>query len=93
MTAWDASLAQLVEHHLAKVIVDGSNPLTRSIFFALIPGLSDDCSDSLTYSRTEYKNGHGAVVLSCNLYFSVIEILSEDQFLLKNLRFFRMKTD
>ena len=31
MSTEDASLAQLVEHHLAKVIVDGSSPLTRSI--------------------------------------------------------------
>ena len=27
-----ASVAQLVEHHVANVIVDGSNPFTRSIF-------------------------------------------------------------
>ena len=28
-----ASVAQLVEHHVANVIVAGSNPVTRSIFF------------------------------------------------------------
>ena len=28
----DASVAQLVEHHLAKVNVEGSNPFARSIF-------------------------------------------------------------
>ena len=27
----DAGVAQLVEHHLAKVAVDGSNPFARSI--------------------------------------------------------------
>ena len=29
----DASVAQLVEHHLAKVDVEGSNPFARSILF------------------------------------------------------------
>ena len=29
-----ASVAQLVEHHVANVIVAGSIPVTRSIFFA-----------------------------------------------------------
>ena len=33
----DASVTQLVEYHVANVTVDGSNPFTRSIFFALIP--------------------------------------------------------
>ena len=28
-----AGVAQLVEHHVANVIVVGSNPITRSIFF------------------------------------------------------------
>ena len=28
----NASVAQLVEHHVANVIVAGSNPVTRSIF-------------------------------------------------------------
>ena len=28
----NAGVAQLVEHHLAKVAVDGSNPFARSIF-------------------------------------------------------------
>ena len=32
----DASVAQLVEHHVANVIVAGSTPVTRSIFFARI---------------------------------------------------------
>ena len=32
----DASVTQLVEYHVANVTVDGSNPFTRSIFFALI---------------------------------------------------------
>ena len=31
-----AGVAQLVEHHVANVIVDGSNPFTRSIFFSAI---------------------------------------------------------
>ena len=35
-TSSDASVAQLVEHHVANVIVAGSIPVTRSIFFALI---------------------------------------------------------
>ena len=29
----EASVAQLVEHHLAKVNVEGSNPFARSTFF------------------------------------------------------------
>ena len=29
-----ASVTQLVEYHVANVTVDGSNPFTRSIFFA-----------------------------------------------------------
>ena len=33
-----ASVAQLVEHHVANVIVAGSNPVTRSIFFAEMGG-------------------------------------------------------
>ena len=33
----NASVAQLVEHHVANVIVAGSIPVTRSIFFAKIP--------------------------------------------------------
>ena len=32
----DASVAQMVEHHVANVIVVGSIPITRSIFFAQI---------------------------------------------------------
>jgi hypothetical protein len=31
-----AGVAQLVEHHLAKVDVEGSNPFARSIFFYLL---------------------------------------------------------
>ena len=34
MARENASVAQLVEHHVANVIVAGSNPVTRSIFFA-----------------------------------------------------------
>ena len=37
MDDMNASVAQLVEHHVANVIVAGSIPVTRSIFFALIP--------------------------------------------------------
>ena len=33
-----ANVTQLVEFHLAKVVVEGSNPFVRSIFFALMPG-------------------------------------------------------
>ena len=32
-----ASVAQLVEHHVANVIVAGSIPVTRSIFFTFFP--------------------------------------------------------
>jgi len=32
MRTFKASVAQLVEHHLAKVNVEGSNPFARSIF-------------------------------------------------------------
>jgi hypothetical protein len=32
----DASVAQLVEHHVANVNVEGSNPFARSIFFATV---------------------------------------------------------
>lgn len=35
LRAQNASVAQLVEHHVANVIVAGSTPVTRSIFFAL----------------------------------------------------------
>ncbi len=31
--SFEASVAQLVELHLAKVVVEGSNPFARSIFF------------------------------------------------------------
>ena len=37
--ARDASVAQLVEHHVANVIVAGSIPVTRSIFFAFFPDI------------------------------------------------------
>ena len=37
----DASVAQLVEHHLAKVNVEGSNPFARSIFLKYSPALTD----------------------------------------------------
>jgi hypothetical protein len=30
---FDAGVAQLVEHHVANVIVDGSSPFTRSFLF------------------------------------------------------------
>ena len=36
----NASVAQLVEHHVANVIVACSNLVTRSIFFVLILGRS-----------------------------------------------------
>jgi hypothetical protein len=36
----DASVAQLVEHHLAKVNVEGSNPFARSIFVSAICSVS-----------------------------------------------------
>ncbi len=35
---WEASVAQLVEHNLAKVGAAGSSPVTRSTFFLLCPG-------------------------------------------------------
>ena len=31
--SFEASVAQLVELHLAKVVVEGSNPFARSIFY------------------------------------------------------------
>jgi hypothetical protein len=34
-----AGVAQLVEHHVANVVVVGSNPITRSIFVFGIPQL------------------------------------------------------
>jgi hypothetical protein len=37
----DASVAQLVEHHLAKVNVEGSNPFARSIFLNYSPALTN----------------------------------------------------
>ena len=39
MARENASVAQLVEHHVANVIVAGSNPVTRSIFFAFFPNV------------------------------------------------------
>ena len=35
-----ASVTQLVECHLAKVIVEGSNPFARSIFFGTGPAFA-----------------------------------------------------
>ena len=37
-----ASVTQLVEYHVANVTVAGSNPVTRSIFFAFFPRIESN---------------------------------------------------
>ena len=44
-TLSEASVAQLVEHHLAKVDVEGSNPFARSNFFLKIRVVSSLAMD------------------------------------------------
>ena len=51
-----ASVAQLVEHHVANVIVAGSIPVTRSIFFAANRGKSRALPVVFAQSRTKVRS-------------------------------------